>query len=199
MNADEVEFLISQYVDGTLDAAQSAALLKRLETDASARALLSEHRRTQEVLRRHASMPVALDWDRLADRISEHIDESVAAERRRALRIPVGAWLSRAAAVAAVLVVAALARQAWRAPVEPGSADSATVARVLEVSIPPLADQPAPAGPRVIEVAIAPPPASIDAEEPWLAMEVLRPDVSRLLVAGGGAATSRGGDPFDGY
>lgn len=197
MKQDELEFLISQYVDGTLDADRSAALRARLEADESARAMLLEHRRTSEVVRAHAGLPKNIDWDRVAGLISDHIDDTLAAEREQAYRLPVGRWASRAAAVAAVLLVGLVVQRAFRPGELSVPGPGGPLARVIEVAGP-VAESAGPGvGAPVIEVAVAPPPAAV-AEEAWLAMEILRPDMSRLLVAGGGASSRRPADLFDG-
>ena len=44
MTPDQLEFAISQYLDGTLAADEQAALERHLETDAGARQMLAEYR-----------------------------------------------------------------------------------------------------------------------------------------------------------
>lgn len=71
---DELEFLISQYADGTLGDADSRALEATLATDAEARAVLEKHRRVTLILR---DMPTAAipdaQWDRLSARIGSAV------------------------------------------------------------------------------------------------------------------------------
>lgn len=74
MTFEELEFAISQYLDGTLPAAQVAELEARLAVDAAARALLDEYRRLDSALK--LSGVPALQWDRLA----EHLSNAVAAD-----------------------------------------------------------------------------------------------------------------------
>ena len=116
MTRDELEFSISQYLDGTLVDAERAALDVRLGHDAEARALLDEYRRFDALLKAAAGPLPAVNWDGLAGRISGAIDE--AADRRdqeeqerqdRAYRIGTGAgWgqVGRWAAMAASVAVA---------------------------------------------------------------------------------------------
>ncbi len=51
MLSNELQFAISQYLDGTLPADEVAALQRRLESDAEARALLAEYRALDAALR----------------------------------------------------------------------------------------------------------------------------------------------------
>jgi anti-sigma factor RsiW len=82
MEQDELEFRISQYVDGTLEGADRAELERRLQTDAAAQALLEEHRAVTELVR-SARLP-EVRWERLAETISSVIDEEMDARVRRA-------------------------------------------------------------------------------------------------------------------
>src|SRR3954447_25386102 len=68
----ELEFLISQYADGTLPAEGRGALEEVLRRDPAARALLEEYRGLDRALNGAATAPAiaGVDWDRLAERIS---------------------------------------------------------------------------------------------------------------------------------
>jgi len=68
---DELEFAISQYLDGALAEAEVSALEERLATDAEARAMLAEYRRLEIVLK--AAPRPALDWEALGDRITQAV------------------------------------------------------------------------------------------------------------------------------
>ncbi len=72
MAREELEFLISQYVDGTLVEGERVALETRLRGDDEARVLLAEHEALTARLKSvKATAPApAVDWDRLAERIS---------------------------------------------------------------------------------------------------------------------------------
>ena len=67
MTRDELEFQISQYLDGTLGEAGRSALDAQLAADEGARALLDEYRRLDVVLKA-APLP-AVDWDALSTQI----------------------------------------------------------------------------------------------------------------------------------
>jgi len=84
MNRDELEFLISQYADGTLDVAEKVALEVLLAQDGAAQALLDEYRRLDGLLKTSLPMP-SLAWDTLA----RHISAAVAHVGDEGLRVGV--------------------------------------------------------------------------------------------------------------
>lgn len=77
MTPDELEFAISQYVDGTLPADETAALEALLATDAAARQLLAEYRSLDQVIVASAAPLPALDWAKVSAQISGAVDEGV--------------------------------------------------------------------------------------------------------------------------
>jgi anti-sigma factor RsiW len=73
---EQLEFQIAQYADGTLPESERALVELRLLSNAEARELLEEYRALDASLK--SSMPLpAVNWDRLAD----HLSEAVAAEQ----------------------------------------------------------------------------------------------------------------------
>jgi negative regulator of sigma E activity len=66
---DELEFAISQYIDGTLKPLEQAALEEVLATDDSARAMLAEYRKLDASLKRELPTP-QIDHNLLGARIS---------------------------------------------------------------------------------------------------------------------------------
>jgi anti-sigma factor RsiW len=106
MISEQLEFQIAQYADGTLPAAEIAALDRELADNADARALLDEYRRLDATLKRELPVP-AMNWDRLAT----HLCEAVAAEDRATTTIawPLRNWGKIAAAAAIILVVGTIA------------------------------------------------------------------------------------------
>jgi len=64
MSPEQLEFVLTQYLDGTLPPEQVGALEERLASDATARALRDAHERLTALLRSQ-SLPEA-DWDDLA-------------------------------------------------------------------------------------------------------------------------------------
>jgi anti-sigma factor RsiW len=76
MYRDDLEFQIAQYADGTLPADQRAALEAVLAADEGARAMLDAYRKLDAALADdRAARPVAVRWDRLAERISSSVAE----------------------------------------------------------------------------------------------------------------------------
>jgi anti-sigma factor RsiW len=76
MNPEQLEFAISQYLDGSLPAEEVAALEARLNEDAAARGLLAEYRRVDALLKGTPSAVPAIEWGRLAGRIGAAVQEA---------------------------------------------------------------------------------------------------------------------------
>src|SRR5688500_6358436 len=106
MPRDELEFSISQYLDGTLPAAERDALETRLGSDAEARALYAEYESLQGVLKAAVALP-EVRWDSFA----QHISAAVAREEMPAQSYKLANWFrpARLAIAASVLVVGAVA------------------------------------------------------------------------------------------
>ena len=73
MTRDELEFSISQYLDGTLPPEERAALERRLESDPEARATLDEFRALDAALK-DAPLP-AFDWTKVSTSISAAVEQ----------------------------------------------------------------------------------------------------------------------------
>lgn len=69
MTHDQLQFAISQYLDGTLPADQALALRQRLEVDAEARRVLEEYTALNVAMK--ASPLPEVRWDALAQRIGQ--------------------------------------------------------------------------------------------------------------------------------
>jgi negative regulator of sigma E activity len=80
MNLEQLEFAITQYLDGTLPSEDVVALAARLAEDAQARALLEEHRKLTALLRADAGP--ALAWGELAKDLSAVVTGTVDQETR---------------------------------------------------------------------------------------------------------------------
>ena len=152
MTRDELEFSISQYLDGTLAAAERDALDERLATDAEARAILAEYEAVQSAL---AAAPLPdVRWDRLAAEISA----GVAREELPADSYKLSRWFSPAKlAIAASLLVAGgigfsiLRNQVQDKPTEP-------IKIVVDDS-----GEPTPAALEpIMQIAVGPSPAAAD-------------------------------------
>jgi anti-sigma factor RsiW len=72
MIQNDLEFRISQYLDGTLPARETRELEQRLTTDLAARALLEEYRQVDALLKSVPPVP-AVDYDQLSARISDAV------------------------------------------------------------------------------------------------------------------------------
>jgi anti-sigma factor RsiW len=101
MTRDELEFQISQYLDGTLAEADQSALEARLAEDAQARALLDEYRRLDVVLK-SAPAP-AVDWDALSTQICDAVAQQEE-EPGRSYRIGTFRTFAGLAVAASVLI-----------------------------------------------------------------------------------------------
>lgn len=102
MTRDELEFSISQYLDGTLAAGAAAALEQMLATDASARALLAEYQQLDQVLR--AAPAPEVDHDAFHARLTATLAHQP--DPVQSYKLP---WVRTATrlAIAACVVVAA--------------------------------------------------------------------------------------------
>lgn len=133
MISNDLEFRISQYVDGTLSPHDAVELEKRLAGDAAARALLGEYRQIDRLLKSAPPLP-EVDYDALAARIGDAVsacDEApevlysfkwvkrvVGVAVAACLTLGVGIWMSRSmeGAGRAVVQVELLRAEAAAAP-----------------------------------------------------------------------------------
>jgi hypothetical protein len=81
VETDELEFLISQHFDGTLDAADEQRLQQRVAADAGARSLFDQHAKLDVALRASGSS-LAIDEAWLSAQIAATIDEANARPMR---------------------------------------------------------------------------------------------------------------------
>ena len=154
INSDELEFSITQFLDGTLDEAGRAALEARLADDPEARAMLEEHRVLTGALRSNPLPPV--QWDKLSDSISTAIDDQLAERTERA------SWAIRllrnpayVALAASVLIAVGLAIHFMTQNHPGGSTTPSPSAAVVALDVQgPQEDRSA--GPPVEEVSIGP-------------------------------------------
>jgi negative regulator of sigma E activity len=82
MTQEQLEFSITQYLDGTLPAGEIAALEARLAEDSEARGLLEQHRKLLGMLRADSGPAVA--WDELAKDFSAVVTGTVDQEAKAA-------------------------------------------------------------------------------------------------------------------
>src|SRR5436305_1634901 len=106
----DLEFSISQYLDGSLSPAEKSALESRLSSDPQARRLLEEHRKLDQMLK--ASPMPELRWDLLAGQISTAVAQvEIPVEAQPASRLRMN-WMRMAmplALAASVLIAAGIA------------------------------------------------------------------------------------------
>jgi hypothetical protein len=103
MSRDELEYAISQYLDGTLAPIERPAVEERLATDPEARAILAEYRQFDSLLK--TSMPVPeLAWDKVHAQISEAVAAEEAPVRHFSIR---SIKVVRTMAIAAALMLVA--------------------------------------------------------------------------------------------
>lgn len=105
MTRDELEYAISQYLDGNLPSLERAALDDRLASDAEARTILDEYRQLDASLK---NLPLpTLAWDRVAEQIQQAVAQEEAPIRHYSLRSI--DWVRGLAIAASILFVVSLA------------------------------------------------------------------------------------------
>ena len=77
MISEQIEFQISQYVDGTLSPAERTAVDELLAADPQARKLLADYRKLNVHLTKLNAGP-SVHWDRLSEHLSAGIDRATA-------------------------------------------------------------------------------------------------------------------------
>jgi hypothetical protein len=113
MNPDNqhLDFLISQYVDGTLEGAGKKSVEQQLLTDPAARQLYTEHREVQDLLDDLGSRIPLVNWNEFDALLETRLDVESHEKRRQAnfrRRL-------RPLAAAAALIIAATFGYGWHA------------------------------------------------------------------------------------
>jgi anti-sigma factor RsiW len=103
MTPDELEYSISQYLDGTLLPLERAALEDRLASDGDARALLEEYRRLDTALKHKLPAMPSIAWDRFAGQIQQAVATAEEPRGGRSFFIGSVSWAGRLAIAAALL------------------------------------------------------------------------------------------------
>ena len=96
MTTDQLEFAISQYLDGNLPADEEAALVERLATDPAARELFAEYEKLNAVVKTSMPLPV-IDWSSFSQQVSSAVEREEAPVKT--FKLPM--WIGSAIAVAA--------------------------------------------------------------------------------------------------
>lgn len=99
MDHDELEFLISQHFDGTLEASEASRLQQRLLADVAARTLFDEHAQLDAALRASAGS-IAIDEAWLSAQIADHIDEANA----KPIKVKHWGWVAPLAMAATLMI-----------------------------------------------------------------------------------------------
>lgn len=166
---EQLEFRLTQYLDGTLPPEEAPALFDELACNREALAVLDEYRKLDVLM---TARPAGIKWEALAEHISAHIDE----DQRSRMRIGFSAPLRAAMAAMVLLAVGVTSWLALRpADTDPGR----PVAKVADIQGPAveLAD-----GAAVVEIEIGPPAVVLDEVDlDWYAE--LRPQ--RVIIASG--------------
>lgn len=113
MNPDNqhLDFLISQYVDGTLEGTGKKSVEQKLLNDPEARKLYAEHREVQDVLDDFGSRIPLVNWSEFDSQLETRLDVEAHEKRRHAnfrRRL-------RPVAAAAALIIAATLGYGWHA------------------------------------------------------------------------------------
>jgi hypothetical protein len=111
-DTQHLDFLISQYVDQTLDGANRRVIEQKILSDSVAGALFKEHCDVQEVLDDWGNRLPMIDWDQFDQTLAARLEQeaSQVIKPARAFR----PW-SRALAAAAALFIAATIGYTWHA------------------------------------------------------------------------------------
>jgi anti-sigma factor RsiW len=116
MAPGDLEFLITQYLDGRLPERERLELERKLSQDPAAARLMKEQRELDGILSLAAPLP-PIDWDALALRISAAVAmQAQPVQRHKRPRAWVGATVALAACLLVVVGISLLMR---RGPVPP--------------------------------------------------------------------------------
>jgi anti-sigma factor RsiW len=143
MTRDELEYAISQCLDGNLPPLERATLDDRLASDAEARAILDEYRRL-DVSLKNMPMPT-LAWDRVAEQIQQAVAQEELPIRHYSLR-PMR-WIGGLAIAASILFAISLALH-FAQPAQKPAGVATITGPAAEVA----------AGPVVAQIGIGPSP-----------------------------------------
>ena len=192
MEHDDLEYLISQYADGTLEEADRETVERAVESDAGARRMLEQHRALTQFVR--AAPVPEVRWDRLTETISGAIDDEMESRMRRAswLIRPVRAgWLALAASVLIAGGIAIHFMTGTRNPVNVPDGTAAPRTLLVEVSQP---DRPE--GKVVSEISIG--AGGAYAKDPTLAPYADDIDTrpAHVVIASGASTPTQSGLPF---
>src|SRR5271170_6512852 len=110
-DTQHLDYLISQYVDGCLDAASKKSLEQRLLNDPDARLLYKEQHDVQEILDDWGNRIPLINWDEFDQKLARRLENETVGGQRVSLFRRWGKPLS----IAAALFVAASLGYGWHA------------------------------------------------------------------------------------
>lgn len=113
-----LEFLISQYVDDTLDAADRKLVEQQIATDPVARQLYKDHHDTQELLEEFGGRIPLINWNEFDNKLAARLADEA---RTMSTQPQISAWRrwGKPAAIAAGLMIAAGIGYGWHAFTQP--------------------------------------------------------------------------------
>jgi len=106
-----LDFLISQYVDGTLEGAGKKSVEQKMLLDPAARALYAEHQETQDLLDDWGNRLPLIDWNAFDAKLSQKLDEHAKEQER----VTIFRRRLKPVAAAAALLLAASVGYGWHA------------------------------------------------------------------------------------
>ena len=176
---DQLDYLLSQYLDGTLSAPEQKALEARLAQDPELRARLEEYARLDNLLRTALPTP-QIPWNKFADQISNAI--AAAPRPARSYRLH-PALIGAAALAACALLAIGITQHLQNQAPQPEIGSIQTQPPVVEIAmadvVGPAAESPA--GKSWAEVGLGPPPSAADMSPDSFAPVVAQP--SRVYIA----------------
>jgi len=153
MDHQHLDFLISQYVDDSLDAPNRKLIEHQLTNDRNAKRLYQEHRDVQDILDDLGNRIPMINWADFDQKLASRLES----EATRLKAVPTWRKWTRPLAAAAALIIAASIGYSWHAWSVGNGAPLSTGTEVTTIVIPErkvLVEQPVKAGYRqTVEVA----------------------------------------------
>jgi anti-sigma factor RsiW len=181
MIAEDVEFQISQYADGTLGAGERASIDALLNADPQARQMLAEYRRLNVQLAQ-LRLP-EIKWDKLAENISDSILSSPRPAEQTDRRLIAGrigwtAWSGGLRVAAAILIATTVGIVTYRTLQHTGPAQPIRRPPVISDVVGPSAD--VAEGKPLEDVSVG--PSAIAAGEAHDIQNAIVPRPSRVII-----------------
>lgn len=122
-DTQHLEFLVSQYVDDTLDQANRKIVEQRLASDPTAQAILKEHREVQDVLEDWGNRIPLIDWNAFDRKLADQLGHEEIAP------VQISRWQQwmRPLAAAAAIALAIGVGYGWHAFTQEGNGGGGTI------------------------------------------------------------------------